>query len=641
MLFSNGFAILSNATTAFVCISIMLVTLSQLKQDKKSLSLARLMFIFGALTALTVLMRFSALAGQPIHTIFMPITMLTMALPYGMLTFAIDFFGVYRRWRRWVVLLQFFAIAVVTVGCFVEITFRIPVIFTNVTISPNGLVLYDYPIPSLNYFLIGCAYAGFAVAVQTTVSEYWKARNRTNRQMLIGMSCLAVGIFIVPLPMIDKYAFEQIFYTTGSLILIVSTLRHRLFDPISQYNAALENRAERLALIQRVGQRANRRLEVQQLLQDVVREIQQQFHYHAVTLYLSNGDDQGYSRVRADADRPEWCFIELPRQVEYLATLTPADRARIGTVDKDTQSLLCLPIQFGESSREPRWIGALALRSTQPNGFSAIDREVLQILAQQLAVSIRNAQLFEELQQANAAKSDFIGYISHEVRNPLATIDNTIDSMLNYPQFYGGIGLPAVFHEDAVAINRNAKHLKQLLTDVLDFEKIDAGKMELRIERIDPLPILQDVWQNGITLAKPGVEVRILYDNNLPFILADSTRLRQVLLNIVSNASKYTERGQITLDAKVNGRMLEFIVIDTGFGITEEVLARLFQPYAQGNRDLARKYGGTGLGLSISRRLVELQGGSIEARSRANDGTTICFTIPLAENARIAHLNSK
>jgi signal transduction histidine kinase len=632
MLYSDWFAIFSNTTTAVVCIAITLLILSQLQHDGKSRSLGRLTFILGTLAALSVIMRFLALSGQSIHDVFMLITVLTAALPYSMLTFAIDFFGAYRRWYRGVVLLQVFTIAAVAIICLMETTFRSPVIFTDVTISPDGLILYDYAFPIMNYGLLGCAYVGIIVTMQMTVRQYLKARSRVNREMLIGMNCLIVGISIVAIPNIDKFAFEQILYAIGSIILLVSTLRHRLFDPISQYNAALKNRAERLALIQRVGQRANMRLEVKQLLQDVVHEIQQQFHYLAVTIYLSNEENQGYSRVSADSDQIQQYFVEIPQKMVYLATLSQQQRHEMGTIVKTAQSLLWLPIVFGENSTEQRWFGALEMQNVNAHGFSEIDVEVLQILAQQLAVSIRNAQLFEEIRQSNVAKSDFIGYISHEVRNPLANIDNTIDSMLNYPKFYGGTSLPDVFREDATSIRSSAQHLKQLLNDVLDFAKMDAGKLEIKVLPINPLPILDLAVQNGQNTAKAEVEVHALYDLSLPSVLADTVWLRQILLNLVSNATKFTTKGQITLDARVKGQFLEFIVADSGPGIDEERLAMLFQPYAQGNRDLARKYGGVGLGLSICRRLVELQGGAIEAQSKEGEGTIIRFTIPLSEN---------
>lgn len=632
MLYTDWFAIFSNVMTAIICAAVTLLTLSQLQQDKKSWSLVRLTFMLGTLTALVVEMRVLALADQPLHDVFMPITVLTTALPYGLLTFAIDCFGAHCRWRRWIVVLQVLAMTAVTSGWFVETALHIPVIFTGVTISPDGVLLNDYPFPLLNYCLRGCGYIGLIVTVQTTISQYWKARNRNNREMLMGMSCLVFGIAIIPIPIIDTFAFEQILYTIGSSLLLVATLRYRLFDPISQQNMALKNRAERFALIQRVGQRASMRLEVKQLLQYAVDEIQQQFGYLAVTIYLSNADNQEYSRVSANADQPEVGLVEISHTMLYLATISQQQRQALSTVDAAAQSLLWLPIVVGENSTQ-WWIGALEIQSTHRDGFSEIDQEVLQLLAQQLAVSIRNAQLFEESQQSNIAKSDFIGYISHEVRNPLANIDNTIDFMLNYPQFYAGTALPDAFRGDAFSISSSARHLKRLLDDVLDIAKIDAGKMEILVERIDPIPILNLVLQSGLSTTASGVEVRALYGKDLPFVLADSVRLRQILLNLVSNAAKFTTKGHITLDAKVKGQFLEFVVADTGTGINADALARLFQPYAQGDRDLARKYGGTGLGLSISRRLVELQGGVIEAHSGEGEGTTIRFTIPLAENS--------
>jgi signal transduction histidine kinase len=633
MLFSNWFAIFSNAATALICTSITLLTLSQLQQDKKSLSLARLMFMLGALTALVVMMRFMALAGQPIHDIFMPITVLTTALPYGMLTFAIDYFEVSGHWRRWVVRLQVIAIIIVAIGCAIETVFRIPVMFNSVSISLEGLVLYDYPYPLFSYFLIGCAYIGFIVSIQTTITQYRKVPNGANRRVLIGMACLALGLFIVPLPVIEPYAFEQILYSIGSLILAVSTLRQRLFDPISQYNAALKIRTERLALIQRVGQRANMRLSRRQLLQEVVSEIQQQFNYHAVAIYLAVEGSQEFRIFSANAPDNELCRVTIPKQMIYLPRLLPQDRDQFLTADTNTHSLFYLPIIFGESAGEHIWLGSLELQSTRINGFSDIDRDVLQILAQQLAIAIRNAKLFEAIQRADDTKADFIAYLSHEIRIPLSVINNTIDFMLNYPEYYEGQRLPDVFQKDAVIISNNTNHLKRLLTDVLDLAKIEAGKMQISIERVDPAPILQQAYQSALNAARLDVEIKALYEKELPFIMADPIRLKQILLNLVSNAAKFTTQGYITLNAQVKVQMLEFSVADTGPGVNEEVLAQLFQPYAQGNRDLARQYGGTGLGLSISRQLVELQGGTIWAESKEGYGTTVRFTIALAEGS--------
>src|SRR5262249_7848152 len=150
------------------------------------------------------------------------------------------------------------------------------------------------------------------------------------------------------------------------------------------------------------------------------------------------------------------------------------------------------------------------------------------------------------------------------------------------------------------------QQLQWLLNDILDLSRIEAGKINLSPSSINPIPILRQVEQAMSSALRNGVELRADYNESLPCVLADDLRLRQVLMNLVGNAVKFTNAGSITLDASVKDSMLCFSVADTGPGISQEALPHLFQAYSQASRQIMREYGGTGLGLNISNQLVEL-----------------------------------
>lgn len=255
----------------------------------------------------------------------------------------------------------------------------------------------------------------------------------------------------------------------------------------------------------------------------------------------------------------------------------------------------------------------------------------------------REMQRTEEMRQAkdmadeaNRAKSAFLAVVSHEIRTPMTGILGMIRLLLDTK-------MTKQQHEYATAIQKSGETMMALLNDILDFEKIESGKMEL--EYIDfNLPRLA---QGVVTLmsghaAEKGVTLKMDIADNFPKIFeGDPTRLRQVLLNLVSNAIKFTERGgevkliiRATLLVEkpkgVKGDYeIYFAVKDSGIGMSEEVQSRLFKPFAQADKSTARKYGGTGLGLTICRRLLEVMGSRIEVESKEGEGSTFFFKLPL------------
>ncbi len=250
--------------------------------------------------------------------------------------------------------------------------------------------------------------------------------------------------------------------------------------------------------------------------------------------------------------------------------------------------------------------------------------EKLKLYAEQLEIA--NAQL----QELNRLKSEFLANTSHELRTPL----NSIIGFLNLIKegLYENNEEMMKFIDNALM---SAKHLLNIINDILDIAKIEAGKLELNIEDVEVSELLYEVWTlSHVQAEQKKLEYKFIYPDRKVFIRGDRNRLKQVLLNLIGNAIKFTHRGGITVKAEVfeDKGFCQFTVIDTGIGIPKEKQAKLFQKFVQADGTTTRKYGGTGLGLAITKSLVELMGGVVELYSEGEGkGTTVVFTIPLSE----------
>jgi signal transduction histidine kinase/DNA-binding response OmpR family regulator len=234
-----------------------------------------------------------------------------------------------------------------------------------------------------------------------------------------------------------------------------------------------------------------------------------------------------------------------------------------------------------------------------------------------------------QLQQASAHKSAFLANMSHELRTPMNAI----------------IGITKMLEEDARDIGeedfieplgriaRAGKHLLALINDVLDLSKIEAGKLEFHYEDINLNEMARDTMVTAQPLAdKNGNKLTLDCADDIGVMRGDLTRVRQIMLNLLSNACKFTDQGEVTMrvarEAGSNPEMLIFAVTDTGIGMTEEQLGKLFQEFVQADSSTTRKYGGTGLGLSITKKLCEMMGGDISATSVSGEGTTFTARLP-------------
>src|SRR5262249_28358290 len=276
------------------------------------------------------------------------------------------------------------------------------------------------------------------------------------------------------------------------------------------------------------------------------------------------------------------------------------------------RTLLAIPLV-----REGAPIGVLVMARAEPRPFMAKQIELATTFADQAVIAIENVRLFDEIQdksrqlaQASQHKSQFLANMSHELRTPLNAI----------------IGVSEMLREDAEALKQDTepldrvlgagRHLLALINDILDLSKIEAGRMELQVEKFSLAPLVADVVKTIEPLAaKNANQVVVKCDAEIGTLHADQMRLRQAMLNLMSNANKFTERGIITVDAgqgQENGRdYVTIAVADTGIGMTPEQMGKLFQEFSQADAGTAAKYGGTGLGLAISKRFCQMMGGDI------------------------------
>ena len=297
----------------------------------------------------------------------------------------------------------------------------------------------------------------------------------------------------------------------------------------------------------------------------------------------------------------------------------------------ETKAEAAIPLKIGR-----RMVGAIDLQATEANAFTKEDIAVLQLLSDQFATAIDNARSYKlaqdafiEMRELEKLKSQFLANMSHELRTPLNSIIGFSRVILK------GIDGPItdLQTQDLTAIYNSGQHLLGLINDILDLSKIEAGKMELTFDEVNIEKLIKSVMSTvmGLVKDKP-VRLEDDIEPNLPPVKADSMRVRQVLINFFSNASKFTDEGIIKVTAKRQGGSVRISIIDSGPGISEEDQEKLFQAFSQVDASATRATGGTGLGLSISKQLITMHGGDIGLKSEVGKGSTFYFTLPLFDS---------
>ncbi len=411
----------------------------------------------------------------------------------------------------------------------------------------------------------------------------------------------------------------------------------RLYTLTDQELAA---RVEELSVMQRIDRELNASLDIQRAMRITLEWAMRQSGAQAGLIGMVEGNDhlrimaqEGYgTHLSAFADSLMPLDLPALRQAVESGQLQrqTLDPAMGGSLLPEARDQIVVPIR-----REAQVIGLIVLESTQR---ASEDVFFLNRLSDHAAIAITNAGLYSEVQMANQAKSEFVSLVAHELKNPMTSIKGYTELLLG-----GKVGPINEMQTNFLnTIRSNVERMSTLVSDLNDISKIEAGRLRLEFRAVD----LNDVLDEVLRSTRRQIEekrqvVNVHLPEYLPPIWADRTRLAQILVNLVSNANKYTpEEGQIVIGAEatsnrwdVDGadQVVHVWVKDNGIGISPEDQPKIFQKFFRSEDYKAREAPGTGLGLSITKSLVEMQGGRIWFESEFRKGTTFHFTIPIAE----------
>jgi len=398
----------------------------------------------------------------------------------------------------------------------------------------------------------------------------------------------------------------------------------------------------------------NSTLDLATVLSTIVAKAVELSGTEAGSIYVVDPTTQGL-HLRASHGMSEELIAELNRQGVDLSEKTIADaaaqKAPVQTPDlKDAAPSPVLDILLRAGFRAALivpllgpegLIGMLVVRRKAPGAFPQHSLDLLQTFGAQSVLAIQNANLFTEveeksrqLEMASQHKSQFVASMSHELRTPLNAIIGLTEMMVNNATRFG----TEKAAEPLRRVHRAGTHLLGLINQVLDLSKIEAGKLELSPETVNLAPLLEDVIGTARQLAEQNKN-RLLLEaqENLGQLTVDPMRLRQILLNLLSNACKFTKQGEVKLRVKkvVDGRnWIEIAVADTGIGMTPEQQAKLFEEFTQADSSTARQYGGTGLGLAITRKLARMMGGDVTVTSEPGKGSVFTVRLPGSADAQ-------
>ena len=442
----------------------------------------------------------------------------------------------------------------------------------------------------------------------------------------------------------------------GSIKGLFSKLKESK-EKLEEYSRTLEHKVEartrelarsveELEALGEISQTVNTTLDLETVLTSIVRHAVQLSKADAGTIYEFDETEQVFvprtnyglsdefiqamreskQRVGDKTVLGQSAEKRLPEQIPDL--VNAPDYPISYMKQTDFRALLAVPLL-----RKDRHIGGLVVRRKVAGEFTDSIVNLLQTFAAQSVIAIHNARLFHEIEDkgreieiANKHKSEFLANMSHELRTPLNAILGYTELIID--NIYGDV--PDKIQEVLERVEKNGRHLLNLINDVLDLSKIEAGRLTLSLNEYSMQDIIQTVFTAVEALAaEKNLDLKIKILGVLNTGKGDEQRIAQVILNLLGNAIKFTEQGKIEVEATISNESFLVSITDTGPGLSEPDQKRIFEEFRQADASSTRVKGGTGLGLSISKKIVEMHGGRIWVDSNLGKGSTFSFTLPI------------
>jgi len=485
---------------------------------------------------------------------------------------------------------------------------------------------------------------------------YWGAQKTSGLRTLLGVPLLReglpIGVITLGRTLVRPFSDKQIeLVTTFADQAVIAIENVRLFDEVQARTRELAQSVAELRALGEVSRAVSSTLELETVLETIVAsavqlsgsdsgivyefdEVAQTFQArgsHRITaehLAILRAEPIRFGEGavgRAGAIREPVQVADIADERQFVA---PQIRAFL--VREGLRSLLAIPLV-----REQRVLGGLVILRRELGAFSPETVATLQTFAAQSVLAIQNARLFREiedksrqLQLASEHKSQFLASMSHELRTPLNAVIGLTEMMVTNAARFG----TEKALEPLRRVNAAGTHLLSLINEILDLSKIEAGKLELNPEPVNLARLIDEVIGTAGQLAEKNKNRLVVEaQENLGALNADPMRLKQILLNLLSNACKFTKEGEVALRVRkvADGRdWVELAVADTGIGMTAEQQAKLFQDFTQADSLTARRYGGTGLGLAITRKLARMMGGDVTVASEPGKGSVFTVRLP-------------
>jgi PAS domain S-box-containing protein len=473
-------------------------------------------------------------------------------------------------------------------------------VIINIRATEIGSIAYDFT--AVGYAVFAYGYFFFLWAT------YWSWRYSEGTLLRLSTAIMLVALVLILVPLTSPYPVGAVAFTLTAFLFTQAHLRQELFEPLVQLNQKMSVANEQLA-----HNESNLRSLID-ARQEAIWSADTRYRllthnpFFAFAIKVTYGVEKQVGDDLFSGVAPEGQAVWRPLY----------DRALRGERVQEEMKLF----MGGQWRVYDVALNPIYNHDQEITGFTGLTRDVTE--RYEYAQALQAAK--EEAEEANQAKSAFLANISHELRTPLNAIMG-YSELLREDAEADGLGAYAA---DLTKIQSAASLLLSLINDVLDISKIEAGRMEVHWGEVDMKHTIEQIVATMTPLMQRNEnELVVHYQPNLGRIWADELKLKQIVTNLLNNASKFTHAGQITLRVGQEEEVVWVEVADTGIGLTAAQMEKIFRPFVQADSSTTRKYGGTGLGLAISRHYAQMMGGDIGVRSELGQGATFTLRLPL------------